>query len=101
MADLVHSPASVFPTQEVIPVEFRPLPGEGGHRYLIDGAVRKWTGPCEEVRSPVYVQGPGGLKTVPLGRYPLMREEDALQALEAARRAYESVFSQLCQELRS
>jgi glyceraldehyde-3-phosphate dehydrogenase (NADP+) len=50
--------------------------------------VREWTGPCQDVLSPLYAQGPDGLKPVPLGSYPLMREEDALQALGSARRAY-------------
>jgi hypothetical protein len=65
MATFCHSPSSVYPTQEGIPVELRPLQADAGQRYLIEGPVRERTGPYQNVRSPLYVKGPDGLKPLP------------------------------------
>ncbi|MGD9548529.1 MAG: NADP-dependent glyceraldehyde-3-phosphate dehydrogenase [Candidatus Krumholzibacteriia bacterium] len=58
-------------------------------RYLIDGELRAWNGPRQEVYSPLPVgdgkePGPGAV-----GEYPLLTEEAALEALEAAVAAYD------------
>jgi len=62
---------------------------EAGARYLIDGQVCRWDGPCQKVLSPVCVGPAGGLAPCPIGHYPLMTDRQALQALEAASRAYD------------
>lgn len=86
----VNSPADVFPRSlDAVPAAMRiDYYGEGA-RYLMDGVVRTWDGPCQEVRSPVCIQGPDGPQPYALGHYPLMTAEQARTALAAACRAYD------------
>ena len=56
--------------------------------YLIDGSLRTWSGTMRDVTSPVCVLGEKGPVPHVLGSIPLMGEDEALQALEAAERAY-------------
>jgi glyceraldehyde-3-phosphate dehydrogenase (NADP+) len=56
--------------------------------YLVNGELRRWSGPVQEVRSPVYVKTAGGLAPKVVGSYPLLGEPEALEALAAARQAY-------------
>jgi glyceraldehyde-3-phosphate dehydrogenase (NADP+) len=55
----------------------------------MDGELRSWTGPHQEVLSPVCVGVGEKLAPYRLGRYPLMTVEAASEALAAARRAYD------------
>jgi glyceraldehyde-3-phosphate dehydrogenase (NADP+) len=57
--------------------------------YLINGEIRDWDGPRQEVLSPVWVAGDTGLKPFFIGEYPLLTEAQALQALDAAVAAYD------------
>jgi glyceraldehyde-3-phosphate dehydrogenase (NADP+) len=89
MPTKVSQPAPVFPvTLDAVPAALR-VPYYDGARYLIDGVVRAWRGPCQEVLSPVCIGGPQDAQPYRLGRYPLMTPEDALAALAGAQRAYE------------
>jgi len=82
--------ASVFPTQEEIPPEFRlPSPVEQ-RKYLINGEMACWEGPAQEVFSPVCVQTATGCERVRIGSFPLMTETEALSALDAAVAAYDN-----------
>jgi glyceraldehyde-3-phosphate dehydrogenase (NADP+) len=58
--------------------------------YLIDGEIRAWNGPRQEVLSPVRTAG-NTAEPQPLciGEYPLLTETEALQALDAAVAAYD------------
>jgi glyceraldehyde-3-phosphate dehydrogenase (NADP+) len=59
--------------------------------YLVGGQIRAWAGPVREVRSPVCAPGASGSEPpVVLGHYPLLGEAEALAALDAAVRAYDS-----------
>ena len=90
MPTRVSEPRAVFPESlERVPEEVRLTSAGEGARYLIDGAVRTWDGPCQEVVSPVYVGAGDGAQAVVVGRYPLMTSAASLEALEAARRAYD------------
>lgn len=89
MPTRVSVPAKIFPAALTqIPADMRVEYYRAGARYLIDGQVRDWDGPCEEVHSPVCIDGPGGPTPFALGRYPLMTAEVAREALAAARKAY-------------
>jgi glyceraldehyde-3-phosphate dehydrogenase (NADP+) len=88
MATNVGRPADVFPAESAVPAEFRIAPSDEGLNYLINGRVSRWTGPTQEVRSPVCVRAGEQVTAVALGRYPLMTEAESQQALEAACRAY-------------
>ena len=57
--------------------------------YLINGEIRVWDGPRQEVLSPVWVVGDTGPKPFFIGEYPLLTEAEAFQALDAAVTAYD------------
>jgi glyceraldehyde-3-phosphate dehydrogenase (NADP+) len=58
--------------------------------YLVDGQLRTWVGPMQEVHSPVCVQEDGRLEPVKLGAFPKMDGQAALECLESASRAFDS-----------
>lgn len=90
MPTRVSSPAKVFPSSvSSVPEPVRVPCYRAGAKYLIDGAVRDWDGPVEEVKSPVCIDSGRGPQPYPLGRYPLMTAEVARAALDAAHRAYD------------
>jgi glyceraldehyde-3-phosphate dehydrogenase (NADP+) len=58
--------------------------------YLLDGELREWAGPTQEVISPMFERQPdGSLRPRVIGSYPLLDEAEALKALDAAVRAYD------------
>ncbi len=90
MPTRVRQPAPVFPaTLEAVPAEMRVEYYHAWARYLIDGRVRTWDGPCQEVCSPVCVGPAGEARPLPLGHYPLMTAAESEAALAAAQRAYD------------
>lgn len=81
---------AVFPSKADIPEPFRLTQPVQQRQYLADGELKRWEGPCQEVISPVQVQKDGTLQPVILGCYPVLNEKEALEALEAAVRAYDN-----------
>ena len=80
---------SVFPQVSDIPACLQheiPFAQTG---YLINGEIRQWEGPLQQVLSPVWVNINGVPRPFPIGTYPLLSEKEALQALEAATTAYD------------
>jgi glyceraldehyde-3-phosphate dehydrogenase (NADP+) len=57
--------------------------------YLVNGEIRIWDGPRQEVLSPVQVADDTGPKPLFVGEYPLLTEAEALEALDAAVAAYD------------
>ncbi|GAB3732186.1 NADP-dependent glyceraldehyde-3-phosphate dehydrogenase [Hymenobacter agri] len=58
-------------------------------QYLLDGELREWAGPTQEVISPMFERRPdGSLAPRVIGSYPLFDEAEALKALDAAVQAY-------------
>ena len=57
--------------------------------YLVNGEIRVWDGPRQEVLSPVWMANDNGPKPFSIGEYPLLTEVQALQALDAAVAAYD------------
>lgn len=76
-----------FPQRADIPAAFR-SPEIHQREYLINGEIRQWEGPQQEVLSPVYERGEENLRPVCLGSYPLLTTREAMEALEAACNAY-------------
>ena len=74
---------------EKVPEAFQvPLKKEY-NSYLLNGEIKKWSGKTAEVFSPVYAKNDQGiLEPVNLGTVPVMGEEDALEALDAANSAF-------------
>ena len=86
---LIEKIENVFPQASEIPVGLRqdiPFAQTG---YLINGEIRKWGGPQQQVFSPVWASIDGLPKPFPIGTYPLLSEKEALQALDAAVSAYD------------
>ncbi len=80
---------SVFPRVSDIPDGLRrdiPFVQTG---YLINGEIRQWDGPRQQVFSPVWVSVDGAPAPFPIGTYPLLTEKEAMQALDAAVSAYD------------
>lgn len=78
-----------FPTPQQIPESMRVDRTLYDMRYLLDGQVRTWTGPGQDVLSPVCLLQPdGSLARAVVGKLPLLDRETALEALAGARRAW-------------
>ncbi len=81
----------LFPLEQDIPPEHRPLGPIEQRCYLLDGELRAWHGATHAVLSPICVRkGNGELAQVPLGSHPETDEAQADAALEAAVAAYDS-----------
>lgn len=90
MTQLSQQLERLFPAEDQIPEEFRITPLHQ-RDYLVDGEIRSWDGPTQEVLSPVYVRTPEGLVRKVIGSYPLPSgDQEALEALDAAVRAYDN-----------
>src|SRR5512135_3189034 len=59
-------------------------------RYLVKGELRKWSGPLHEVFSPVCMRNSSGLQLLLIGSYPLLTETESMEALHAARAAFDN-----------
>jgi glyceraldehyde-3-phosphate dehydrogenase (NADP+) len=57
--------------------------------YLVNGEIREWGGPRQEVFSPVRTSSDSGPEPFFIGEYPLLTETQAFQALDAAVAAYD------------
>lgn len=81
--------AVVLGHTEDVPEPFRiPSPIEQ-RGYLCDGSIREWAGPQQDVLSPICEAAGDALRQKRIGSYPLLSEREALEALDAACRAYD------------
>ena len=80
----------IFPFEENIPEDFRPTEPVEQNEYLTNGELKIWSGAMQEVFSPLFVKGPTGISQKLVGRYPLLTEREALEALDAAVAAYDN-----------
>jgi len=87
MATLEHI-ESIFPKSSDIPEEYRLQQPIHQRSILIDGEIREWQGNAHTVLSPVCVSDNGKITQVEVGSYPLATEKEALEALDAAVKAY-------------
>ena len=81
---------SLFSEYTFIPDEFRLDKPIIQDEYLINGELRHWDGPTQEVLSPVCIKTDTGVVCKPLGSFPLLTEREALDALDAAVKAYDN-----------
>ncbi|RPJ22616.1 MAG: aldehyde dehydrogenase family protein, partial [Desulfobacteraceae bacterium] len=81
--------ASIIPPEGAIPEKWRITSPIEQRQYLCDGGVKEWAGPLQEVLSPLCEATPNGVQRKIIGSYPLLGEQRALEALDAACRAYE------------
>ncbi len=85
----MHQLNSIFKSESEIPAQFSTGEYLIQKEYLIDGKLLTWQGPMNEVKSPVFVKSGNELKQKVLGTTPLLTEKEALQALDAAVKAYD------------
>lgn len=78
----------LFPSIDHLPPEVRVSTEPYEMRYLIDGEIRTWNGPAQDIYSPVCLDDGQGPKRYTLGRCALLTEKESLEALAAACRAY-------------
>ena len=76
--------ASIIPPEDAIPEKLRILSPIKQRQYLCDGAFKEWTGPQQDVLSPLCEATPDGVQRKIIGSYPLLGEQQALEALDAA-----------------
>ena len=79
---------NVFQDINSIPEKYRLKSKIEQKEYLVNGEIRNWDGPAENVYSPIYLKTPGGLEQQRIGSYPLFSEKEAFEALNAAQDAY-------------
>ena len=80
---------TIFPEESIIPPEFQ-VTEVTQREYLINGEIKHWGGAMQEVYSPVKISTSKGLVSKKLGSYPLLTEKESLEALHAARKAYDN-----------
>jgi glyceraldehyde-3-phosphate dehydrogenase (NADP+) len=79
--------SAFFPEENTFPTTLK-LDELQQKNYLVDGELRCWDGPRQDVLSPVCVKVNGRLVQQKIGSYPLLTEKEALNCLQAAVRAY-------------
>ncbi len=57
--------------------------------YLCGGEIKEWDGPLQDVFSPICETVDGVLQPRLIGGYPLLEEQESLEVLDAACRAYD------------
>ncbi len=80
---------SPFPTFEDVPEAYRVEPLHQ-RESLVDGQILAWEGPVQEAVSPVCLKTAEGLQPFQLGSFPSMGTAEAMAAVDAAVRAWDS-----------
>lgn len=79
---------TLFPIEEEIPADYAYGSPVTHTEYLISGEIRHWNGKMQEIFSPVCLDTDNGPVKKLLGTSPLLTENEALEALDAAYLAY-------------
>jgi len=79
---------NLFPTEDEIPSGFQIKEPVFQREYLVNGELRDWGGPFQEVLAPICLKTSAGLIRKKIGSYPLLSEAAVLEALNAAVKAY-------------
>jgi len=79
---------SIFPDEADIPEEFRLKDPVIQKEYLVNGELRIWEGPMQEVLTPLYIKNLSGLTQKVAGSYPRLTKKESLEVLDAAVQAY-------------
>ena len=87
---LRQSIRAIFPDEEQVPEAFLFNIPTTQDQFLVNGELRHWDGPTQEVLSPVCVRTASGLLQKCIGRYPVLTEKESLEALSAAIEAYDN-----------
>jgi glyceraldehyde-3-phosphate dehydrogenase (NADP+) len=82
------SESTVFPTLADIPRDFHPELIEQ-NKFLVNGEMKLWTGPMQDVFSPIYQPSLTGSSPFRLGSFPLLDAAATDEVLDAATKAYD------------
>ncbi|MBP7736776.1 MAG: NADP-dependent glyceraldehyde-3-phosphate dehydrogenase [Spirochaetes bacterium] len=86
--NLQEAVRNIFPDQKDVPAELLlPFPIIQ-KEYLVNGEIRTWNGEMQDVYSPVCLKTEKGVEQKLIGRYPTLTEKESLEALEAAKAAF-------------
>lgn len=80
--------AGVFPSADEIPSTHAFSSPIEQREYLVNGEIKKWNGPTEDVYSPICISENGEVKQVRLGSQPVLDGAAATEALNAAVESY-------------
>lgn len=80
--------ASIFSTENTIPDKWRIDSFMEQRQYLCNGEIKEWVGPQQNVLSPICEVNDDAVQQKLIGNYPLLQEQQSLEALDAACRAY-------------
>ena len=78
----------LFPDENQVPEPYCLWQPIRQNYYLIDGELRSWDGPLQEVRSPVWIRAVAGSHQKLVGEAPLLTDAAALETLAVAVQAY-------------
>src|SRR5262249_53833311 len=78
----------LFPDESAVPPGVN-VKEQEQREYLVDGKLRTWNGALNPVYSTVFFKTKDGLKQKLIGRTPLLTSNEALEAMDAAVRAYD------------
>lgn len=81
--------SKLFPDEKNIPPSAAIPKYIEQREYLLDGKMITWKGDMSLVASPIFVRSGGELKQQIIGSTPLLTAKEALEALDAAVRAYD------------
>lgn len=81
---------SIFVEAQDIPAEYRLSAEVHQREYLSNGELHPWNGEVHTVLSPVCIRTANGLERKVIGTYPLCDEKEAMEALDAAVKAYDN-----------
>ena len=84
-----NSLTEIFPTESSIPDQYKITSYLEQREYLIDGELKIWQGELSPVKSPVFVKDGNSHSQKILGSTPLLNEEEAMKALQAAVKAHD------------
>jgi len=79
---------NIFPQIDQIPAEWQLHERIEQREYLVDGELRIWNGPMNEVVSPVSINSGRTIEKNIIGTTPLLTQKESLEALHAAVFAY-------------
>ena len=79
---------NIFPTANQIPQQWKLDSFIEQREYLVNGELKIWDGPMNEVVSPVSINSRNGNEKNIIGSTPLLTEKESLEALDAAVLAY-------------
>lgn len=80
---------TIFVKKESTPASYFPQPFPYIQKqFLIDGVLHSWEGAYQEVSSPIFYQTESGESNY-IGAYPMLGQDEAMAALQAAVRAYD------------